>query len=69
MIIADWVLYTYLIGFVVGMIVSYLEFIVYKIKISTGDYIAIVLWNLVGWYIFIPWSVGDYLIKQWRKYV
>lgn len=69
MIISDWVLYTYLIGFVVGMIVSYLEFIVYKIKISTGDYIAIVLWNLVGWYIFIPWSVGDYLIKQWRKYV
>lgn len=69
MIIADWVLYTYLIGFIVGMIVSYLEFIVYKIKISTGDYIAIVLWNLVGWYIFIPWSVGDYLIKQWRKYV
>ena len=69
MIISDWVLYTYLIGFIVGMIVSYLEFILYKIKISTGDYIAIVLWNLVGWYIFIPWSVGDYLIKQWRKYV
>lgn len=69
MIISDWVLYTYLIGFIVGMIVSYLEFILYKIKISTGDYIAIVLWNLVAWYIFIPWSVGDYLIKQWRKYV